>query len=61
MQLLGIGLIAWGAIMTMVPYLGWYLEIGWKLRDAEPSRAALVMNRIGGVVCMAIGFGIALG
>lgn len=55
MALVGILMIGWGALMACVPYVGWYAEIGWKLKDAEPSSAALVMNRIGGVILVIIG------
>ncbi len=24
----------------------WFLEIGWKLKDAEPSEGALIINRV---------------
>lgn len=48
-------LIGLGTLAVVNPRLAWYLSDGWKFRDAEPSDAALVMARIGGVVTVLIG------
>ena len=32
----------------LAPRAAWYLSVGWKLRDAEPSDTYLIMNRLGG-------------
>jgi len=32
-----------------------YLGIGWKLRDTEASKLALIVNRIGGFVLLSVG------
>jgi hypothetical protein len=37
-------------ISIFAPYVGWWMSVGWKLRDAEPSDMALVMYRVGGVI-----------
>ena len=43
-----------GGINTAFPQAAWYLETGWKIKDAEPSDAALIWNRVGGVVALII-------
>ena len=43
-----------GGINTAFPQAAWYLETGWKIKDAEPSDAALTWNRVGGVVALII-------
>ena len=43
-----------GGINTACPQLTWYLDVGWKVKDAEPSEAALTWNRIVGVVLLVI-------
>ena len=43
-----------GGINTACPQLTWYLDVGWKVKDAEPSEAALAWNRIVGVVLLLI-------
>jgi len=44
-----------GIVNVFVPYVGWYLSIGWKIKDAEPSDLALGMQRLGGGIVAAIG------
>jgi len=44
-----------GVLQAIFPRVGWYLKYGWQFKDAEPSKAALVMNRIGGILAVAIG------
>ena len=43
-----------GSINTACPQLTWHLDVGWKVKDAEPSEAALTWNRIVGVVLLLI-------
>ncbi|MDG5787244.1 hypothetical protein QA612_07040 [Evansella sp. AB-P1] len=52
---LGVLVILLGAIGLFFPYVLWYLEIGWKLKDAEPSDFFLLLNRIIGVVIIFVG------
>lgn len=47
---LGIVIILFGLLGAIFPQAAWYLEIGWKLRDAEPSEFALIANRVGGIL-----------
>ena len=48
-------LLVIGAINTACPKAAWYLEMGWKLKDAEPSEAALGANRVAGVLALVVG------
>ena len=43
-----------GGVNTACPQLTWHLDVGWKVKDAEPSEAALAWNRIVGVVLLLI-------
>lgn len=43
-----------GGINTACPQLTWHLDVGWKVKDAEPSEAALAWNRGIGVVLLII-------
>lgn len=47
-------LLLLGAVNTAWPKGAWYLETGWKLRDAEPSEAVLLMNRLAGVAMLVL-------
>ncbi|MFC5466039.1 DUF6199 family natural product biosynthesis protein [Lederbergia graminis] len=53
--LLGIVLFLIGLLGAIFPHATWYLEIGWKLRDAEPSEFALIANRVGGILVAIVG------
>ena len=43
-----------GGINTACPQLTWYLDVGWKVKDAEPSEAALAWSRGTGIVMLVI-------
>ena len=43
-----------GGINTACPQLTWHLDVGWKVKDAEPSEAALAWNRGTGIVMLVI-------
>ena len=43
-----------GSINTACPQLTWHLDVGWKVKDAEPSEAALAWNRSTGIVMLVI-------
>ena len=43
-----------GVFNTAWPMGAWYLETGWKFRDAEPSDAALGWNRASGVLALIV-------
>ncbi len=48
-------LIPLGLWNLIWPYSSWYLSHGWRYKNAEPSEAALALNRIGGAVLLAAG------
>lgn len=50
----GIFLGAVGLFISAFPYAAWYLEYGWRYKDAEPSDLALGLTRAGGVVVIII-------
>lgn len=43
-----------GVINTAWPQATWYLDVGWKVKDAEPSEAALIWGRVVGVALLII-------
>ncbi|WP_416150168.1 DUF6199 family natural product biosynthesis protein [Salipaludibacillus sp. HK11] len=53
--LFGVVIILFGLLGAIFPQAAWYLEIGWKLRDAEPSDLALIANRVGGILASIVG------
>ena len=52
---LAIVLFCVGAVGVFAPHAAWYVEWGWRYRNAEPSTAALAVHRIAGVILIAIG------
>lgn len=53
--LIGIIAIAIGAFSIASPETAWKMEYGWRFKNAEPSEAALLWNRIGGVITVIFG------
>ena len=53
--LLGILLCGVGVLNIFHPEFGWYLKLGWKIRDGEPSDLYLALARFGGGVSVLIG------
>ncbi len=47
-------LIGIGAFNTAAPHAAWYLEYGWRYKNAEPSDLALGLNRAGGIVAIIV-------
>ncbi|WP_088043305.1 DUF6199 family natural product biosynthesis protein [Bacillus sp. EAC] len=45
-----------GIIGTFFPKVSWYISEGWKFKGAEPSTAALIIARLGGVISIIMGF-----
>lgn len=58
--LIGFLLIIVGIISVCWPYAIWHMQLGWKLKDAEPSDNALAVNRVSGVIFLIIGLFIIL-
>ena len=50
--LIGIFLLAVGVFNAVKPEVAWYLEYGWRFKDAEPSDSAIALNRLGGAVAI---------
>lgn len=55
MPLVGLILIAAGLVSALNPDLAFFLEIGWRMRDARPSEAYRVFSRILGVILVVVG------
>lgn len=51
----GLLLIALGIWGAAAPRSVWYLSYGWRFKDAEPSDAALLAERLGGGIAVFIG------
>lgn len=41
-----------GIFNIVSPYSAWYLEYGWRYKNAEPSDIALGLNRVVGVIAV---------
>ena len=44
-----------GVFHLVSPQTAWYLSYGWRYKNAGPSDAALVMERVGGIVLLGLG------
>ena len=47
-------LIAVGIFNTLWPHAAWYLEYGWRYKNAEPSGLVLGLNRFGGIIAIIV-------
>ncbi len=54
--LCALALMLLGLLHLAFPKAAWYISYGWRYKDAEPSDAALIFARIGGVAAMILGF-----
>ena len=52
---LGLLLIPLGILQAVFPQAFWFVNHGWKYKDAEPSELALGLGRAGGAVIALIG------
>lgn len=43
-----------GVFNIMSPQTAWYLEYGWRFKNAEPSDLALGFNRVGGLIAVIV-------
>ncbi|ETT35161.1 DUF6199 family natural product biosynthesis protein [Paenibacillus sp. FSL H7-0942] len=48
--IIGVFVLIIGLIMAIWPYFAWYIRLGWKFKDAEPSDLALSAGRISGMI-----------
>lgn len=53
--LLGLVLIVLGLADAIFPSTSWYFSYGWRFKNAEPSKAALVFGRLVGIFCVILG------
>lgn len=44
-----------GLFYLLMPKAAWYLEIGWKIKDSEPSDLAIILHRVMGLILIIIG------
>ncbi|WP_219837592.1 hypothetical protein [Paenibacillus sp. R14(2021)] len=51
----GFLLMLLGLFNALFPYPAWYLSVGWRIKDAEPTEAALFTNRAVGVIAAIVG------
>jgi hypothetical protein len=54
-KIFGFLFVLCGLFGAISPRTAWYLEIGWQLRDAEPTELALILNRIIGIAFCIVG------
>ena len=47
-------LFAVGIFNTLWPHAAWYLEYGWRYKNAEPSDLVLGLNRFGGIIAIIV-------
>lgn len=52
---MGLLLIPLGVLQAVFPQAFWFINHGWKFKDAEPSELALGLGRAGGVLVAIIG------
>ena len=52
---LGLLLIPLGVLQAFFPQAFWFINHGWKYKDAEPSDLALGLGRVGGALVAIIG------
>ncbi|MBQ3534202.1 MAG: hypothetical protein IJA56_03455 [Clostridia bacterium] len=53
---LGLLLIPLGVLQAVFPQAFWFINHGWRYKDAEPSELALGLGRAGGVIVIIVGF-----
>ncbi|MGI5998959.1 MAG: DUF6199 family natural product biosynthesis protein [Lutispora sp.] len=53
--LMGLILLIIGGLSAINPEFAWKWEMGWKVKNAEPSDAYLVYVRISGIVMCIVG------
>lgn len=58
--LIGVLAAGLGLVGAFKPGWVWFVSVGWQFRDAEPSDAALVATRLGGIAAAAAGLWILL-
>jgi len=54
-QLMAFVLILAGILSACLPKVVWWLAIGWKIKNAEPSKLAIILYRVGGFIQLLMG------
>ncbi|MCD9022188.1 DUF6199 family natural product biosynthesis protein [Cohnella silvisoli] len=54
-KLVPIMFILIGVLNVLFPRASWFMKYGWQYKNAEPSQAALITARIGGIIAIIIG------
>ncbi|WP_340026522.1 DUF6199 family natural product biosynthesis protein [Paenibacillus sp. FSL K6-1096] len=54
--LIGFIIVAIGLVIAVWPKAAWYLRLGWRFKNAEPSGLALGAERVTGVILVIAGF-----
>lgn len=54
--LMGVVILAIGLVIAIWPKVAWYLRLGWRFKNAEPSGLALGVERVTGVILVIAGF-----
>lgn len=52
---MGVILILIGLFHIIFPKAAWFMEIGWKIKDGEPSDFYLIFSRAIGVILCIVG------
>lgn len=55
MAIIGLVLLVLGGLAVINPEAAWNWEIGWKVKDAEPSDTYLLFVRISGILTCIVG------
>lgn len=55
MAIIGFILLALGVLEVINPRAAWKWEVGWKIKDAEPSDTYLLFARISGIITCIVG------
>ena len=53
---MGVVILTIGLVIAIWPKLAWYLRLGWRFKNAEPSGLALGAERVTGVILVIAGF-----
>lgn len=53
---MGVVILAVGLVIAIWPQVAWYLRLGWRFKNSEPSGLALGAERVTGVILVIAGF-----
>lgn len=61
LRIVGFIIMVSGLVSVFNPRLAFFMELGWRIRDAEPSETYLAFSRVVGVVLIIVGLVMLLG